>query len=116
MEFVKIPAGNFMMGCSPGDPECHVEEKPAHRVVVTRAFEMGKYQVTQAHYQAVMVANSGFVQGPSLPVWGVSWDEAQRFCEELNSKRDGYHYRLSTEAEWEYAARAGNSSCRYGPL
>jgi formylglycine-generating enzyme required for sulfatase activity len=116
MEFVKIPAGSFMMGCSPGDPECYAEEKPAHRVVITRAFEMGKYQVTQADYDAIMAANTSFVQGPSLPVEGVSWDDAQRFCEELNGKQDGYHYRLPTEAQWEYAARAGDTSCRYGSL
>jgi formylglycine-generating enzyme required for sulfatase activity len=50
MEFVKIPRGSFMMGCSPGDAECYAEEKPAHRVVITRAFELGKYLVTQAQY------------------------------------------------------------------
>jgi formylglycine-generating enzyme required for sulfatase activity len=116
MEFVKIPGGSFMMGCSAGDAECYVEEKPAHRVVITRAFEMGKCQVTQADYEAVTAAKPSYFQGTNLPVEGVSWDNAQKFCEALNGKRDGYHYRLPTEAEWEYAARAGDSSCRYGPL
>jgi len=116
MQFVKIPAGSFMMGCSPGDAECYVEEKPSHRVVITRAFEMGKYQVTQADYEAVTAAKPSYFQGPNLPVEGVSWDNTQKFCDALNGKRDGYRYRLPTEAEWEYSARAGDSSCRYGPL
>ena len=114
MEFVKIPSGSFVMGCSPGDAECHAEEKPAHRVVITRPFELGKYLVTQAQYEAA--ANRRYSEDPNLPATGVSWDDAQDFCGALNSKRDGYHYRLPTEAEWEYAARAGDSSCRYGPL
>lgn len=116
MEFVKIPGGSFMMGCSPGDAESQQEEKPAHPVVITRSFEIGKCQVTQADYKAVMATNPSFHEGPNLPVEGVSWDDAHRFCEALNSKRDGYRYRLPTEAEWEYAARAGDGSCRYGPL
>lgn len=104
------------MGCSPGDGECHADEKPAHRVSITRPFEIGKYQVTQAQYEAAMNVNPSYSQGPNLPVEGVSWDDAQKFCEALNRKGDGYHYRLPTEAEWEYAARAGDSSCQYGPL
>jgi formylglycine-generating enzyme required for sulfatase activity len=79
MEFVKIPAGSFIMGCSPGDTECYHEEKPAHRVVITRAFEIGKSQVTQADYEAIMATNPSYSQGPNLPVEGVSWDDAQRF-------------------------------------
>ena len=116
MQFVRIPAGTFMMGCSPVDAGCYLEEKPAHRVVITRPFEIGKYQVTQAVYEAVMAAKPSHLEGPNLPVEGVSWDDAQKFCEALNGKRDGYRYRLPTEAEWEYAARAGDNSCRYGPL
>jgi len=116
MQFVSIPAGNFMMGCSEGDRECYAEEKPEHRVSITRPFEMGKFQVTQAQYEAVRTVNPSYSQGPNLPVEGVSWEDAQKFCEALNGKRDGYLYRLPTEAEWEYAARAGDSSCRYGPL
>lgn len=116
MEFVKIPAGSFLMGCSTGDGECNQEEKPSHKVLITRPFEMGKFQVTQADYQAVMTTNPSFHPGADLPVDGVSWDDAQKFCAALNGKRDGYHYRLPTEAEWEYAARAGNDTCRYGPL
>jgi formylglycine-generating enzyme required for sulfatase activity len=116
MQFVSIPAGSFMMGCSAGDPDCYAEEKPVHRVNITRPFEMGKFQVTQAVYEAVTNSNPCNFKGPNLPVENVSWDDANRFCEELNSKADGYCYRLPTEAEWEYAARAGDNSCRYGPL
>lgn len=116
MRFVLIPAGSFVMGCSPGDTECYPEEKPAHRVTITRPFEIGKYQVTQADYQAVMQKNPSGFQGPNLPVESVSWEDAHHFCEALNRKKDGYHYRLPTEAEWEYAARGGTESARYGTL
>lgn len=116
MQFVSIPAGAFMMGCSAGDAECTAQENPAHRVTITRPFEIGKYQVTQSQYEAVTSVNPSHFRGPNHPVETVSWDDAQKFCEVLNRKRDGYHYRLPTEAEWEYAARAGDDSCRYGPL
>lgn len=116
MEFVKILPGSFMMGCSAGDADCYAEEKPAHLVTLTRAFEIGKYQVTQAQYEAVAGTNHSFFQGKNLPVEGVSWEDAHRFLEALTSKKDGYRYRLPTEAEWEYAARSGDSSPRYGSL
>jgi len=116
MQFVKIPVGSFTMGCSVGDQECHADEKPAHRVSITRPFEMGKYQVTQAEYEAATAVNPSYSQGPNLPVEGVSWDDARKFCEALSGKADGYRYRLPTEAQWEYAARAGDTSSRYGPL
>jgi formylglycine-generating enzyme required for sulfatase activity len=113
---VRVPPGSFMMGCSVGDQECHADEKPAHQVSITRPFEIGKYQVTQAEYESVTKANPSYSQGPDLPVEGVSWEDAQQFCEAVNRKAKGYRYRLPTEAEWEYAARAGDGSCRYGPL
>ena len=116
MDFVRIPPGNFMMGCSAGDSECYPEEKPSHRVVITRGFEIGRCQVTQAEYEAVMGFNYSYFTAPTLPVEGVSWDDIQKFCDLLNGKKDGYRYRLPTEAEWEYAARAGDTSPRYGPL
>ena len=65
MEFVKIPAGEFMMGCSPGDNACRNDEKPQHRVRITGAFEMGKYEVTQAQWKAVMNANESAIAGDS---------------------------------------------------
>ena len=116
MHFVTIPAGKFLMGCSAEDSECNADEKPAHRVSITRSFEIGKHQVTQADYEAVMAVNPSNAKGANLPVEGVSWEDAQKFCEATNRKKHAYQYRLPTEAEWEYAARAGNSSCRYGPL
>lgn len=116
MEFVAIRPGTFMMGCSAGDTECYSEEKPLHEVEITKPFEIGKYQVTQAQYQEVMGANPSYFPGPNHPVEGVSWEDAQKFCEKLNARKDGFLYRLPTEAEWEYAARGGNSAARYGPL
>src|SRR5258706_3162906 len=116
MHFVRIPAGIFMMGCSAGDTECNADEKPTHRVVITRLFEIGKYQVTQAEYEAVTDVNPSYSKGPNLPVEGVSWDDAQKFCAAVSARGDVYRYRLQTEAEWECAARAGDTTCRYGPL
>jgi formylglycine-generating enzyme required for sulfatase activity len=116
VDFVKIVPGSFLMGCSPGDGECYPEEKPAHRVVITRAFEIGKYQVTQSQYAAAMAANPGYFHGPDLPVEGVNWEDAQKFCAALTAKKDGYRYRLPTEAEWEYAARGGDTTAHYGNL
>jgi formylglycine-generating enzyme required for sulfatase activity len=116
MQFATIPAGSFIMGCSPGDADCYAEEKPVHRVTITRPFEMSKFQLTQQDYEAVMNTNPSNFKGSNLPVENVSWDDAQRFCEAVNGKGDGYRYRLPTEAEWEYAARAGDPSSRYGPL
>ena len=117
MYFVNIPAGNFMMGCSAGDAECNADEKPAHRVTITRSFESGKYQVTQAEYEAVTTINPSYSKGPNLPVEGVSWEDAQKFCAAMNRKGDGYRYRLPTEAEWECACRAGTvTSYGFGAL
>jgi formylglycine-generating enzyme required for sulfatase activity len=74
---------------------------------------MGKFQVTQAEYEAVMSVNPSNFKGANLPVENVSWEGANRFCEVLNSKNDGYRYRLPREAEWEYAARAEDTSRRF---
>lgn len=107
MEFVKIQPGEFTMGCSAGDGECTDDEKPAHRVQITRAFEIGKYEVTQSQWQAVMGSNPSTIKGADRPVETISRDEAHDFLARLNAQNDGYRYRLPTEAEWEYAARAG---------
>jgi len=112
MEFVRIPAGVFLMGCSPGDDECSNDEKPAHQVRITKAFEMGKFPVTQAQWEEVVGRNPSHFKGPKRPVERVSWNEVQKFLSDLTARGDGYHYRLPTEAEWEYAARAG-STTRY---
>ena len=109
MEFVRIPAGEFMMGCSPGDNQCSDDEKPRHTVRITHAFEMAKYEVTEAQWQAVMVSNPFIpAQGEDYAYGLVGWVTAQEFIDRLNALNDGYTYRLPTEAEWEYAARAGS--------
>jgi len=103
-EFVAIPAGEFMMGSDSFD------EKPRHRVRITKRFEMGKYEVTQAQWKAAMGANPSTFKGDDRPVETVSWNDVQEFLKRLNATDDGYRYRLPTEAEWEYAARAGSTA------
>src|SRR4051812_21037248 len=116
MEFMKIPAGEFLMGCSMGDTACKEDEKPQHKVHITKAFEMGKYEVTQAQWKAVMNANESVFVGDNNPVENVTRAEAIDFADRLSMRNDGYKYRLPTEAEWEYAARAGTTGTTYGPL
>jgi formylglycine-generating enzyme required for sulfatase activity len=101
---VVIPAGSFEMGSSNGD----ADEQPMHRVTIARAFALGKTEVTQGQWRAVMGSNpSSFSNcGDNCPVENVSWDDAQAFIQKLNA-RTGKHYRLPSEAEWEYACRAG---------
>jgi formylglycine-generating enzyme required for sulfatase activity len=117
MDFVRIAPGTFMMGCSPGDSQCADDEKPAHRVHISGGFEMAKYEVTAAQWQALTVRR------PAVPVpasgdnhaYGFSsWSMAQEFIGYLNERKDGFRYRLPTEAEWEYAARAGSTAAYPG--
>ena len=111
IEFVKIAPGEFMMGCVPGDKDCLEDEVPRHKVQLTKGFELGKYEVTQAQWEAVMGADSNPSQtkGQKNPVDSVNKADIHAFLDKLNAKNDGYKYRLPTEAEWEYAARAGAS-------
>ena len=111
MELVLIPAGEFMMGSENGDSD----EKPAHRVRITKPFYLGKYEVTQAQWQAVMGSNPSHFKGSgNLPVETVSWDDCQDFCRKLNDllarRGEQVLVRLPTEAEWEYACRAGTTT------
>jgi formylglycine-generating enzyme required for sulfatase activity len=108
MEFVNVEPGTFQMGCSEGDVECSDNEKPSHMVRLTKGFEIGKYEVTQSQWQAVMGNNPSHFIGGSLPVEQVEWPEVVDFLTKMNARNDGYLYRLPTEAEWEYAARAGS--------
>lgn len=110
IEFVAVEPGEFLMGCRSPDADCGDDERPAHPVRLSRGFEIGKYEVTQAQWTAVMGTNPSHFRGPALPVESVSWNEARRFIAKLNRAGDPYLYRLPTEAEWEYAARAGDSS------
>ena len=104
LEMVDIPAGKFNMGSNE-----YEDEKPIHQVIVP-AFQIGKYPVTQAQYQAVMGNNpSRFSGNPQNPVESVTWFNAQAFCEKL-SQLTGKNYRLPTETEWEYACRAGTET------
>ncbi len=111
MQFVSIPAGEFPMGCSEGAKpvECSADEKPRHTVQITRPFEIGKTVVTQQQWQATMGSAPSRYKGDTLPVEQVSFQDVQTFLEKLNARNDGYLYRLPTEAEWEYAARAGTA-------
>src|SRR5262249_39668425 len=111
-EFVRIPAGEFMMGSSNGE----ADEKPAHRGRISRDFEMGEYEGTQAQWEAVMGNNPSNFKGTNLPVENVSWEDAQQFIQRLNSRSSKYNYRLPTEAEWEYACRAGSNGDYAGNL
>ena len=119
MEFVPIPAGSFLMG-SPEDEQDRGSDETQHAVTISQGFWMGKYEVTQGQWEAVMGSNpSRYSQcGPRCPVEQVSWDDVQEFIARLNAREggSGYRYRLPTEAEWEYAARAGTSGARYGEL
>ncbi len=104
IDFVTVPAGEFQMGSS---AQC---ENPVHRVIISRSFQIGKYEVTQGQWKAVMGNNPSYFTGDdTLPVDRVSWDDVQRFIAALNARNDGYQYRLPTEAEWEYAGRAGTT-------
>ncbi len=112
IKFVFIPAGEFMMGSATGLDN----ERPVHLVRISRSFEMGKYEVTQAQWEAVMGNNPSRFKGANLPVENVSWDDVQTFISALNSRNDGYVYRLPTEAEWEYTCRAGTTGDFAGNL
>jgi formylglycine-generating enzyme required for sulfatase activity len=103
LEMVAIPGGTFMMG-SP-DGEGRDSEKPQHRVTI-QPFFMGKYTITQEQYEAVMRNNPSHFKGKKLPVESVNWHKAVEFCAKLSDKT-GKKYQLPSEAQWEYACRAG---------
>jgi formylglycine-generating enzyme required for sulfatase activity len=135
MEFVYVPAGTFMMGSSDADvqavyenykryfPNAKLEQvttgvKPQHRVDVRQGFYIGRYEVTISEWKAVMrdlpegmktYLADRFKMSDRQPVVRVSWNDAQAFIAKLNAMTDGYVYRLPSEAEWEYAARAGTT-------
>ena len=117
LEMVSIPGGKFMMGTEDEEIERLVKkfdweyfrrEKPQHEVIV-QPFFLGKYPITQAQYHKVMGENPSYFKGNNLPVENVFWNNAVEFCQRL-SQKTGREYRLPTEAEWEYAARAGTKT------
>ena len=108
LELARIPAGAFMMG-SPELEANRLDDEIQHRVTLTRAFFLGRYEVTQAQYRAVMGENPSKFRGDGNPVERVSWAEAVEFCRRLSSKT-GREVRLPTEAEWEYACRSGTTT------
>ena len=112
IDMVRVEAGTFTMGATAEMEDPMDWEKPTHRVTLTNDYYIGKYEVTQALWQAVMGNNPSYFKGDNLPVEYVSWDDCQDFLSKLN-RITGKTFRLPTEAEWEYAARGGNKSRGY---
>jgi formylglycine-generating enzyme required for sulfatase activity len=122
MTFVRIAAGEFWMGTSEEVIEALIKrypnyggwlesEKPRHRVTISQPFYLGIHPVTQAQWEAVMGSNPSRFEGkPDHPVETVSWEEVQQFLRRLNERQDGNLYRLPSEAQWEYACRAGSTN------
>jgi len=109
---VRLPGGTFMMGSE--SSEAIQDERPVHQVTLS-SFEIGKYEVTQAEWISVMGSNPSMFKGSRLPVESVTWQAVQIYIDTLNDAT-GKRYRLPTEAEWEYACRAGTTGDRYGDL
>ena len=108
---VYVEGGTFTMGATSEQQNLYDDEKPTHRVSLS-SFYIGKYEVTQALWKAVMGSNPSDWKGDNLPVENVSWNDSQTFLRKLNAMT-GKNFRLPTEAEWEFAARGGNRSRGY---
>jgi formylglycine-generating enzyme required for sulfatase activity len=104
LDLVAIPSGEFLMG----DDRHHPDERPVHQVTVP-SFLMSKYPITQAQYRSIVGENAGSGLGAEYPIESVSWDETIEFCSKL-SQQTGDLYTLPSEAQWEYACRAGTQT------
>jgi len=111
MSFAQIPAGTFEMG---SDANPSSDQSPVHQVTISRPFELQTTEVTQAQWRAVMGSDPSHFHGGDLPVEQISWNDAQEFIRRLNKLDPGKGYRLPTEAEWEYACRAGSTDQGWG--
>ena len=112
-QFALIPSGSFQMGSN-----TYSREQPIHSVNITHSFYMQKSEVTQGQWKAVMGSNPSYFSncGDICPVETASWNDIQTFITTLNARTPGVMYRLATESEWEYAARAGTTGDIYGSL
>ena len=114
MEFVGIPAGSFKIGSPASEKDRYDDEGPQKDITIAKGFWLGKYEVTQAEYEKVLGVNpSSFKNCPRCPVESVTWKDAKAFIAKLNEKNDGFLYSLPSEAEWEYAMRAGTTTRFY---
>jgi formylglycine-generating enzyme required for sulfatase activity len=110
LEMVLIPVGEFLMGSPDSDKDASEDDKPQHRVRITKPFYLGKYLVTQEQWKAVMGNNPSVRTWPKNPVEQVSWEDCRGFVEKLNTKMGSGKFTLPTEAQWEYACRARSTS------
>jgi len=110
MEFILIKEGEFMMGSPLNEKSRYDNESPVHNVKIEKSFYMSKYPVTQKQWMAVMSDNPSSYKGDERPVESVSWKDVQEFVKKLNEREDMDKYLLPSEAEWEYACRAGTTT------
>ncbi len=109
MKLALVPAGKFLMGSPAAEEGRAVNEMPQHEVTISRPFYMGIYEVRQEEYEAIVGNNPSTIRGRNFPVEHVTWDDAAVFCKQASAKT-GKNVRLPTEAEWEYACRAGTKT------
>ncbi len=111
MKFVLVPSGSFLMGSPPGEPG-HESQEVRHRVTLTRSFWLGRTEVTQDEWRHLMGGNPSHFSalGGQSPVENVTWYDVQEFLSRLSALSPGNRFRLPTEAEWEYACRAGTTT------